>query len=142
MLMVDANVCVSARDPKEPFWRESCDFLLQVAAAGEKIVCPVLAIVEAATAAARKCWNAEIGQAIALTMQRTPLVTWQDLDFALAGLALDIGSRLFLRGADAIYAATAKWHGSTLITLDSELRQRVAVEISCLTPSEWLAKQA
>jgi predicted nucleic acid-binding protein len=49
--------------------------------------------------------------------------------------SLDCGTRCLLRGADAIYAATAALTGTMLITWDSELLERAAGT----TPADWLS---
>jgi predicted nucleic acid-binding protein len=43
-------------------------------------------------------------------------------------------------GADAIYVAVARRYGTTLVTLDTEQRTRVATIVAALTPQEALAQ--
>ena len=57
------------------------------------------------------------------------------LDGALLRLALRLGLQQRLRGADALYAATAQLAGAALISWDNELIQRAGA----MTPSAWLA---
>jgi predicted nucleic acid-binding protein len=57
---------------------------------------------------------------------------------ATALVAADLAGRLFLRGADAVYAAVAKRSASSLISLDEELCRRAENEVPCFTPARWL----
>ena len=57
------------------------------------------------------------------------------VDTALIVAALRLGTDTFLRGADALYAATAQLTGSTLISWNRELIQRAGA----LSPTDWLA---
>ena len=55
-------------------------------------------------------------------------------DDVLWGEALRLGTWQFLRGADALYSATAHLTGSQLISWDNELVRRAGA----LTPTDWL----
>jgi predicted nucleic acid-binding protein len=44
-----------------------------------------------------------------------------------------------LRGADAVYVATARRYGSTLVTVDDEQRLRTEGVIPTMLPGEFLA---
>ena len=43
-----------------------------------------------------------------------------------------------LRGADAVYVATARHAGASLLTLDAEVRDRASGVVVVRTPDEWL----
>ena len=62
------------------------------------------------------------------------------LDLEAAAESAAIAGRAALRGADAIYAATALRNGTTLVTLDQELLTRAAGIIDCVTPAGWLER--
>jgi predicted nucleic acid-binding protein len=64
-----------------------------------------------------------------------PLLTLQPLDQALLGAAAQLGLQHLLRGADALYAATAQLSRSQLVSWDNELIQRAGA----FTPPAWLA---
>lgn len=49
-------------------------------------------------------------------------------------VAIRLGTHRYLRGADALYAATAHLTGTQLISWDNELVQRAGA----LTPTAWL----
>jgi predicted nucleic acid-binding protein len=53
----------------------------------------------------------------------------------LLPIAEEVGCRVFLRGADALYAATARVTRTPLIAWDRELIERAGA----LTPEQWLA---
>jgi predicted nucleic acid-binding protein len=67
-----------------------------------------------------------------------PGVIFQDLDERMAAAAVEIASSAGLRGADSVYAATARHFAATLITLDDEQRTRLPADIIVLYPSEAL----
>jgi predicted nucleic acid-binding protein len=141
VLTVDANIWVATMDPREPGHADCRSFFLRARALGRTLTCPWLVVIEASAAVARKSRDPQKGYAMTKLIQRTPMLKFLDLSRVLLESSLELACRLFLRGPDAIYAAVAKHSGSTLITLDAELRQRAAVEIYCLTPLEWLAQQ-
>jgi predicted nucleic acid-binding protein len=69
-----------------------------------------------------------------------PGLTVHPLDLEASAEAGALASKQRLRGADAIYAATALRHGTTLVTLDDELLARSRPVVDALTPTEWLER--
>ena len=65
---------------------------------------------------------------------RLALVVQVPTDATLLSTALRRGPSKFLRGADALYAATAELTGSTLVAWDNELIQRAGA----ISPTDWL----
>ena len=63
-------------------------------------------------------------------------------DSDLASNAEAIAQNFFLRGADALYIALARRMNAPLVTLDSEMLERVPVVITCLSPADWLKNNA
>jgi predicted nucleic acid-binding protein len=59
-----------------------------------------------------------------------------DLDQRLAGKAVELAIGFGLRGADAVYAATARRFDAILVTLDGEQRTRLPSDITVLWPWE------
>jgi predicted nucleic acid-binding protein len=57
------------------------------------------------------------------------------VDARLLATSVQVGTGAFLRGADALYAATAQLAGAALVSWDNELIQRAGA----LTPTAWLA---
>ncbi len=69
-----------------------------------------------------------------------PRLVIHPLDLEAAAEAAVIAGRAMLRGADAIHAATALRHGTTLVTLDQELLTRTAAIVDSVTPAGWLER--
>jgi len=59
-----------------------------------------------------------------------------DLDEALADEAASLAARSGLRGADAVYAATARRFDAVLVTLDHDQRTRLPDDIPVRWPGE------
>ena len=131
-LTVDASVWVAAADHADVFHSESRDFLAAVALEGAQIVVPEFAIVEVACALARKLQSTARGRYLATDVLSS--VVRRPVDESLLSTALQIGTSVFLRGADALYAATAQLSGAQLISWDNELVQRAGA----ITPTTWL----
>ena len=135
MLTIDANVWVAAFDPADVFHAVSVAVLSRAAHQGLRLYAPDFAIVEVACAVSRRRRDTAAGLAAAAKLQAHPLLTLIPLDALLLAEALRIGTSCFLRGADALYAATAAITRSTLLSWDDELVKRA----NGVTPSGWLA---
>lgn len=140
-LTLDANIWLAASDPREPYFDDAVHLFVTIARSRTDIICPTLVVVETACSAARKALSADAGTTMEKVVLATPRLRLAVIDEALAGTAATLGASLRLRGADAVYAAVAASTGSTLITLDGELRERAGADLPCLTPAEWLAGQ-
>lgn len=134
-LTVDANVWVAAADPGDAFSAVSRAFLHGVAQRRLRVYLPAYARVEIACALARRRQHAVAGQVLAQALVDAPWVTHVPLDPPLLAQALLHGTRALLRGADALYVATAARNQSALISWDAELIRRAGA----MTPQEWLA---
>ncbi len=108
--MVDANVWLAASDAREPFHADSTAFLLEAALQAVDFIEPNLALVEVPASSARRTQDAADGHEAAQRLKGAPGVQFFDLDAARAATATNLASRLFLRGADATYAALALGH--------------------------------
>ncbi len=69
-------------------------------------------------------------------VEQLPDVQLIPLDRPLTRRAAQMAAQHRLRGADAVYVATAEAQDATLITWDAEMLDRAVV--ATLTPSEWL----
>ena len=134
-LTVDASVWVAAADPLDAFHQESQSFLVAVEVAGLRLNVPAFAAVEIACALARKRRNPAGARRLAEDVLRVAGVTVVPVDVVLIESALQFGTNAFLRGADALYAATAQLTDSTLLSWDDELIRRAGA----LSPTDWLA---
>ena len=134
-LTVDASVWIAAADPVDVFHARSREFLAAVGRGNAQIIVPSFALVEVACALARKHRDPDLGRRLAHRMLPTSEVVHVSVDALLLALAVQRGTDEFLRGADALYAATARLTDSTLISCDQELVRRA----SAVTPTDWLA---
>jgi predicted nucleic acid-binding protein len=133
-LTVDASVWVAAADQRDAFHLESRDLLSAAMIEGVKIIVPAFAAVEVACALARKLQSAARGRQLASEVLSSSPVREIPVDGSLLATALQVGTSAPLRGADALYAATAQLAGAQLISWDNELVLRAGA----ITPTDWL----
>jgi predicted nucleic acid-binding protein len=131
---VDANVWIAGFDTTDVFHVESAAFLLEADRRGIPLYSPSFVLVEVACVLARRLRDPSAGLRAASGIVADHLVQLLPLDDVLLSLAADIGTQRFLRGADALYAATAQLTGSAIITRDQELIRRA----DGMTPTDWL----
>ena len=131
---VDASIWIAAADPDDVFHQESRTFLAATAVEGVQLVIPTFAVVEVACALSRRRRDSGMGRRLMEDLLRLAVVVQVPTDATLLSIALRRGSDLFLRGADALYAATSQITGSTLVSWDRELIQRAGA----LSPTDWL----
>lgn len=103
---------------------------------------PTLFLPEVCGAMRRQTGRDEQAAALAQTLLCAPLITMCPLTADVAGEAAACALRLGLRGADAVYVATARMEQSTLITLDLEVIERARVLIDVVSPGDWLERTA
>lgn len=139
MLTVDASVWVAAEDEAEPSHRDCRELLLRAMTAGASFHQPYLSVIEVGATIARKTRDPGLGMRAAQQVLTTFGLVLHPLGRHAARDAAALAARLFLRGADAVYVATASSAGTALVTLDAELRRRAAEVLPAYTPSEWLA---
>lgn len=139
---LDASVLMAARHADESHHAEAGRAVRRLIESGEPLVLPTLAFVEIAAAVARKTGRVDRAEEAARAVHDLPNQSAIPLTDSVAHEAAKIAARRGLRGADAVYAATAFLTGSTLLTLDKELRSRVGDTLACRTPAEWLADES
>jgi predicted nucleic acid-binding protein len=133
-LTVDAGVWVAAADQRDTFHQESRSLLAAGMVEDIQIIVPAFAAVEVACALARKLQSAARGRQIASDVLSSSPVHEIPVDGSLLTAALQVGTSAPLRGADALYAATAQLAGAQLISWDNELVGRAGA----ITPTDWL----
>jgi len=138
--VVDANVWLSTANSREPGHAHSVCFLREAMARRVAFLLPALVLSEVAGTAARHTQDPADGLALIERLLRLPNARFFDLTMPRAQAAAQLASRLFLRGADAQYAALAAEYRVPLVTLDRELHDRSAGQYDCLTPEEWIAR--
>lgn len=142
MVTIDASILVAAAAPDDPARAESMAFLAAVLGAGHAVHQPTLTLVEVAAAVGRRTQDVDLAREAGLRLLEMPGLILDSLDLDAAADAALLASAARLRGADAIYAATARRHGSTLVTLDAELLERTQEFAATMTPSAWLRRSA
>jgi predicted nucleic acid-binding protein len=131
---VDASVWIAAQDLADPFCTQSRLFLSHAIVARMIVHVPAFARVEVACALARKLRNASQGERLANLVFKTAGAKEHPVNSALLAKALALGTTKFLRGADAMYSATAEIVGCALVSWDKEHLQRAGA----MTPNDWL----
>lgn len=135
MILVDANVWVASHDTSDVTHVESLRFLRRVLQDGLPLHAPALLLAEVGCSVARRSRSESVGRAIVMKLRSLPQLSLAPMDDAFVSDAVECGTRLRLRGADAFYAAAAERRSGVLVTWDGELIQRAAG----ITPTAWLA---
>ena len=137
MVTLDANVWVAAFDPRDRFHRQSAALLRALAQRGTRIHAPAFMTLEASCALARRARDPALADAAFQKLQSHPSLVLHPVDEPSLARAREIGAAHLLRGADALYAATAALHAAPLVTWDDELVARAGAQ----TPDAWLTAQ-
>ncbi len=140
MVTIDASVWVAADAADEAARDVSRAFLRAVLDGGLAVHQPAISIVEVAAAVARRTGDPDLARQAGQRVLEMPSLVVHPLDLDSASEAAALAGHVRLRAADAIYAATASRHGTRLVTLDMELRERAAIVVDALTPTEWLER--
>lgn len=137
---LEASVWLAAVSPAEPHHNVCAQLLEQLLSRQTALHQPGLFVIEVCAAIARRTRDAALAERMGHLAIGLPRLQMHELDHALAARASRIASRCALRGADAVYVATAQNSGATLLTIDHELVQRGCAEVDVSTPSDWLAQ--
>jgi predicted nucleic acid-binding protein len=141
LITIDASVLVAAGAQDDAAHADSAAFVVAAIGTGLPIHQPSLTLVEVAAAIARRTGDSNLAMEAGAALLAMPGLIVHVLDLDASAEAAALAGRLQLRGADAVYAATAAQLGATLVTLDDELRDRSRRVIDAFTPTEWLARQ-
>jgi predicted nucleic acid-binding protein len=104
------------------------------------MVCPTLLVTEMAAALSRAFNDYEKGMTFAQAIRDLPNLTLVSLDEPLVVAAAELAARYRLRGADAVYAAVAELHRTTLVTNDRQQLERLSAILPVMRPSQALAE--
>ncbi len=135
MLTLDANVWVSAFDPRDALHRESATFFEMISRQKLALHGPAIVVLEVTSALARRFRRVGPADEAARWLRAYPALQLHPINEGLLDQALTLGSERGLRGMDALYAATAALMAAPLISWDAELIQRAGA----LSPSTWMA---
>ncbi len=138
LLTIDSSVFVSAARPSEPGNLESKAFLTWVRAERPRLFLPTLTLVEVAAALSRTGAATNLAQQYALAIGQLPNVVLVPLDDGLARQSAALGAQHQLRGADAVFLASAAVFAAELVTLDREQLQRGELVVQTLTPASFM----
>jgi predicted nucleic acid-binding protein len=139
MYVVDASVHIADMRPSEPHHPEARAFLDQVRSDGELAYGPIIVLAEVAGGISRGTGRPDLARRLMGLLQRVPNFVFVPVDDALGQQAAEIAADCQVRGCDSVYIALAQQLGATLITLDSEQRQRSPAALLSQTPSEALS---
>ena len=135
---VDASVWLAALSHKEKD-HAICEDLLSMLVKREiELHQPGLFVIEVCATVARRTRNRAMALAVGRTTLATPGLVLHELDHQLAAEAAEVAATCALRGADAVYVATARHAQATLVTLDREVRDRAGLVAVVRTPAECL----
>lgn len=139
LLTIDASVFVSAARPNEIGNAESTGFLKWVRNTWPRLFLPTLVVTEVVAALSRTGSKPGLAQQYAMAVAQLLNTVMIALDEALARQAAAFGAQHKLRGADAVYLASAALFAAELVTLDQEQLERGATIVQTLTPADFLA---
>jgi len=135
LVVLDASILVAAADPTDVTHAASRDFLETLVRRGVLVRLPEFAVTEIACALARRLRDPVAARRVAIGGLAAVRAVEVPMDAGFLAQATLIGTRHFLRGADALYATAAEITGGCLISWDGELRSRAEAQ----SPTEWMA---
>jgi predicted nucleic acid-binding protein len=132
--VIDASVWVSrlvavdAHHARVARWFETRE------ADGGLFIAPALMLPEVAGAIARRTGAAHLARKALGALLALPALRLVVLDAELGASAAELAATRSLRGADAVYAATAQRLAVPLVTLDREQRERASAVVQVVAP--------
>jgi len=135
-MVVDASVVVSHLVPHDVHHAASRAWLTRHLSDGGLVIAPALLLPEIAGAVAHRTGAPRLAQRAVEALLGLPALRLVPVDDVLARRAAVLAGRLRLRGADAVYIATAATLRQPLITWDAEQRGRAARIIRVMVPEE------
>lgn len=133
---VDASVFVAACRPYEPGFAASSEFFRFVRQEGARLIEPAILPVEIAAAMARGQEQASATREYTERVLALPYLQLHPLDELAARRAATLATQCRLRGADALYVATAAQYGARLVTLDAEQLARAPDSVAACRPEK------
>lgn len=135
---IDSSVWVASVIASEPAHHECAAVVQRVISQEVTMVQPTLFLVEVAAALGRRFRGETHAENVIDRVRRLSTMREVPLDALLAARATHYAMRCGLRGADAVYLATATRAQTTFVTLDREVRERALADARVVTPMEWL----
>ncbi len=138
---LDASVWLSSLSPTESAHVASNALLAALLADQVPLHQPGLFVVEICATIARRTGDRVLAMDAGRAVLAWPTLVVHVLDHATAAEATTVAATCALRGADAIYVATARRSGALLVTLDDEMRERGATLVDAMSPAGWLERR-
>jgi predicted nucleic acid-binding protein len=135
---IDASVFVNAFNPHEKGHAASLQLLADLQQGSDPIIVPTLCLPEIASAVSRASGDAAGALQYVSATMALPHLTLVTLTTAMARQAAELAVQHRLRGADAVYLATARRYGTTLVSRDDEQLARGSAVTACRTPEAEL----
>ncbi|WP_373059767.1 type II toxin-antitoxin system VapC family toxin [Gemmatimonas sp.] len=137
---LDASVWLAALSPAERDHAECASLVSSLLKRGVALHQPGLFVIEVCATIARRTRNRALANEAGRATLEVPGLVVHALDHEMAAEAAEIAAACALRGADALYVATARRMNATLVTLDHELHERAEPMAAVRTPSEWFGE--
>lgn len=137
-VIVDASVWASILMSKDSNHVVSLNWWRLYTAAGGIVVAPELLLVEVASALARQTKQIVFTQQAVSYLYYTSQVQFEATNTTLLLDAADLAARFSLKGADAIYVATAHQKALPLVSWDQEQLARATVVLARYTPATFV----
>lgn len=131
-MVVDASVVVSRLVPHDVHHEASRRWLSRHVAEGGLLVAPAVLLPEVAGAVARRTGEPRLARRAVDAILRLSALRLVPVDDILARAAAALAGRLRVRGADALYIASAASLRLPLVTWDLEQRDRAARVVETL----------
>ena len=141
MIVTDASAWISYFLAEDVNHAESLSWFERVATANEEMVAPRFLLLEVVAAIARRSGDPATGRHFAERLLRHPRLRLVSMTDELIDASASVGAQLRLRGADAIYIATATAHDARLVTWDREQLERGSALVPTATPADDLAAE-
>ncbi len=121
---IDASVWVAAFEPRDRFHKQSVSLLRALERDHTPLWGPAIVILEVSCALSRRVRDSALAEAVEERLRSHPSLSLRAIDDELLVTARLLGTKRFLRAADALYLATAALEDAALITWDNELLTR------------------
>ncbi len=137
---LDASLLIRASTRDEPGCGDCERALLLLGERKIPLVMPTLILVEMAAALGRRGAGRSTVSRVLERVRTLPASVFLPLDESLAEDAAALALEYKLRGADAVYVATARRAGAILLTVDEEQLSRAPSNVVAMRPEHFLTQ--
>ena len=136
MYCIDASVIVNSFFPGESHHQDSRELMKKIQTNQINVYLPEIILPEVSSAIARGTNDSDLAIEFVEQLLAIPTFNFIPIDREISFLAAELAARYKLKGADAIYVATAKYFNTPLITLDLHQKEKAHLCINVFTPKE------